>query len=124
EHPPPDGGGLPEVALLLVALLALGLIMGFVVAVNKFSLHGMYRNRLIQAFLGASRPADQRHPNLFTGFDSKDNIFLKELATTSRPLHVVNVALNLVADNRLAWQERKAESFTVSPIAAGTRTLG
>ena len=34
------------------------------------------------------------------------------------------MALNLVADNRLAWQERKAESFTVSPFAAGTRTLG
>jgi len=84
----------------------------------------MYRNRLIQAFLGASRPARERRPNRFTGFDSDDNIFLKELAAAERPIHVVNMALNLVADNRLAWQERKAESFTVSPLAAGGRTLG
>ena len=122
EHP--DGAGLPEILLLLVSLLAGGALMGLVVAVNKFSLQGMYRNRLIRAFLGASRPAAARQPNRFTGFDPKDNIFLKELTVTRRPLHVINMALNLVADNRLAWQERKAESFTVSPLAAGTRTLG
>jgi hypothetical protein len=124
EYAHPDGGGLPELVVLLVTLLAVGLVMGLVVAVNRFSLHGMYRNRLIQAFLGASRPARERQPNLFTGFDSKDNIFLKDLVVTERPIHVINMALNLVADNRLAWQERKAESFTVSPFAAGARALG
>jgi hypothetical protein len=121
-HPP--GGGLPELVLLLVALLLVGLLMGMVVAVNKFSLHGMYRNRLIRAFLGASRAAADRRPNRFTGFDPDDNVFLHQLAVTRRPLHVVNMALNLVADSRLAWQERKAESFTVSPLAAGAQTLG
>jgi hypothetical protein len=34
------------------------------------------------------------------------------------------MALNLVAGKRLAWQERKAESFTVSPLTAGNRSLG
>ena len=124
DYPHAEGAGLPEMALLFVALLALGTIMGLVVAVNKFSLHGMYRNRLIRAFLGASRPAAARNANRFTGFDSKDNVFLNELSAIPRPIHVINMALNLVADNRLAWQERKAESFTVSPFAAGTRTLG
>jgi hypothetical protein len=120
----PDGAGLPEMILLLVALLLTGSVMGLAVAVNKFSLHGMYRNRLIRAFLGASRPAASRRPNRFTGFDARDNLYLKDLVVTHRPLHIVNMALNLVADNRLAWQERKAESFTVSPLAAGTPSLG
>ncbi|HEX7138836.1 MAG TPA: patatin-like phospholipase family protein [Vicinamibacterales bacterium] len=124
EYRHPEGAGLPEMILLFVTLLVGGAVMGLVVAVNKFSLHGMYRNRLIRAFLGASRTAASRNPNRFTGFDSKDNVYLKELAAIRRPIHIVNMALNLVADNRLAWQERKAESFTVSPLAAGTRTLG
>lgn len=125
EYPHPEGAGLPEIGVLIAALLAGGLLMGLFVAVNKFSLHGMYRNRLIRAFLGASRPKNTRHPNRFSGFDPADNVILRELAQGGRrPLHIVNMALNLVADNRLAWQERKAESFTVSPLAAGTSVLG
>ncbi|HEV8431914.1 MAG TPA: patatin-like phospholipase family protein [Thermoanaerobaculia bacterium] len=42
----------------------------------------------------------------------------------SRPLQVVNAALNLVAATNLAWQERKAESFTFSPLHAGSAALG
>jgi patatin-like phospholipase len=124
EYAHPDGAGLPETILLIVLLAAAGFLMGMFVAVNKFSLHGMYRNRLIQAFLGASRPAAARRPNRFTGFDPDDNLYLKDLAARGRPLHVVNMALNLVADNRLAWQERKAESFTVTALAAGNPGLG
>jgi hypothetical protein len=40
-------------------------------------------------------------------------------ASVPRPLHVVNVALNLVDGRRLAWQQRKATSFTVSPLHSG-----
>ena len=37
-----------------------------------------------------------------------------------RPLHIVNIALNLVRSERLAWQQRKAQSFTVSPLHCGS----
>jgi Patatin-like phospholipase len=40
------------------------------------------------------------------------------------PLHIINTALNLVGGDKLAWQERKAESFTISPLHAGNRWLG
>ena len=33
--------------------------------------------------------------------------------------HVVHIALNVVSTKRLAWQERKAKSFTVSPRHCG-----
>jgi hypothetical protein len=124
QYAHPGGGGLPEIVLLLALFALIGFVMGLVVAVNKFSLHGMYRSRLIRAFLGASRPAAHRHPNRFTGFDPRDNVYMHELATTRRPLHIVNMTLNLVANTRLAWQERKAESFTASPLAAGAGALG
>jgi hypothetical protein len=35
------------------------------------------------------------------------------------PLHLINITLNVVASKNLAWQERKAESFSVTPLAAG-----
>jgi hypothetical protein len=124
QYDHPTGGGLPETTLLLVLFTLVGLLMGLVIAVNKFSLHGMYRNRLIRAFLGAARPATSRRPNLFTGFDPRDNVYLQEMAITARPLHVINMALNLVAGKKLAWQERKAASFTVTPLMAGNATLG
>jgi hypothetical protein len=41
-----------------------------------------------------------------------------------RLLHVINIALNLVQGDKLAWQERKAETFTVSPLHSGNLWLG
>ncbi len=41
-----------------------------------------------------------------------------------RPFHVINVALNVVSSARLAWQERKAEPFTISPLHCGCSCLG
>jgi len=36
-----------------------------------------------------------------------------------KPLHVVNMALNLVETRNLAWQQRKAASFTATPLHCG-----
>src|SRR5437764_1355504 len=41
-----------------------------------------------------------------------------------RPFHVVNLTLNLVAGKRLTWQQRKAQSFTVTPLHCGNYCLG
>jgi len=240
--------------LIVIGLLALGLFCARFINLNKFSMHALYRNRLIRGYLGASR---QRNPNLFTGFDADDNLqmynlrsrpvagappltdvnladapalllklrdqsnwlsariwplcgncaalaigahddraitaaILADLNTlvvdgcthanlaaagylcdprtdssklsrgvldrvappqgptssgdptsidrnrhllehvyaghvlpgAQRPLHVVNIALNLVGGDQLAWQERKAESFTVSALHCGNHSLG
>ena len=112
------------VLLLGGAFLGFGLVAGHFVPVNQFSLHGMYRERLIRAFLGASRPSDARRPNPFTGFDSDDDIPLSELAAIERPALVVNMTLNCVADAALGRLHRKAESFTASPLFVGSASLG
>jgi hypothetical protein len=122
-------------AILIVAGGLIGFSIGTALFVdtNKFSLHAMYRARLIRAFLGASRPAGERDPNRFTGFDDADNLPMRDLWPApgsapsppgGRPLHVVNVALNLVGGSKLAWQERKAESFTFSPLHCGSHSHG
>jgi hypothetical protein len=209
----------PALGIALLAAIVLSIIAGGLLDVNTYSMHSMYRNRLIRAYLGASRWI--RRPDPFTGFDPQDNLqvhqlrpdylwassfedfdrFLvalpssklwpilpgrvrtqisdylaipteakeqerenlypvvfgtinqsmrtfdletaqpaEETAETLRrnrayikdtfaflkppprrpPLHIFNIALNLVAGDNLAWQQRKAESFTVSPLHSGS----
>jgi len=117
-----------EVAALFASLAA---ALSLVININKFSLHSIYRNRLIRAYLGASRLAEyhqKRRPNLFTGFDPDDNVELHQLATdhsaVRKPFHVLNIAINLVRGENLAWQQRKAQSFTASPLFCGSWNLG
>ncbi|MEK6321256.1 MAG: patatin-like phospholipase family protein [Acidobacteriota bacterium] len=227
-------------ALIALVLLTIGLVMSVRININKFSLHSMYRNRIIRAYLGASR--EKRTPNPFTGFDPDDNLPIHQLRSellhagsltdptslmaklkdpanpvsqylkpriddirkaskplqpdqnenalspealtlalnevldgpsiyeekrfagvsldaetrtllgqkptgsrlvvlnrllleqayqaeitsfrSYKPLHVVNMALNLVAGENLAWQQRKAESFTSSPLHSGCYCIG
>jgi len=113
------------VIMLVCAAVALG--GSWVMGINTFSLHGMYGNRLVRAYLGASTSRRNLHP--FTGFDPDDNVGMSELwpadaSAPSGPLHVLNLALNLVKADRLEWQQRKAESFTVSPLHAGSPHVG
>ena len=105
------------------AALVIALVLNGFVNVNTFSLHAMYRSRLIRSYLGASNP--RRRPNPFTNFDPGDNFPMKEApADSSAPLHIVNIALNVVATKKLAWQQRKAESFTVSALHSGSFRVG
>jgi hypothetical protein len=98
------------------------------IQVNRFSLNGFYRNRLSRAFLGAARSG--RTPDPFTGLDAADNVRLYQLspraggAGTAAVLYpIVNIALNVTASEKLAWQERKAEPFIFSPGFSGSAML-
>jgi hypothetical protein len=116
------------VVAVTLGLLLVALVASVFININKFSLHAMYRNRLIRAYLGASRL--QRTPNPFTGFDPEDNIQMHTLrppqpgAKPPKPMLVTNMALNLVEGQNLAWQQRKADTFTVSPLHCGNMRLG
>jgi Patatin-like phospholipase len=110
---------------------AIGTIASKNVNINRFSLHAVYRNRLVRCYLGASR--QKRNPDHFTGFDERDNPCAHTLwppkPTAAGPntfglFHLVNIALNVVETKRLAWQERKAEPFTVSPLHCGSADKG
>lgn len=131
-----------------VSLTLLAAVLGRLISTNSFSLQYMWRNRIIRACLGASRRQGTRRPNLFTGFDTYDNLLMHELRAQpigveppprcqGRPdddhpfepkphklFHVLNLALNLTGGKKLQWQDRRAESFTVSALHAGSYWLG
>jgi hypothetical protein len=117
----PVGAGIGEVMILGASYLVLGLGMGAFVPANRFSLHGMYRDRLIRTFLGASR--EDRDPNPFTGFDGGDDLRVHDLADV-RPLHVINATLNVVSSADVGQPEQQAQSFTFSPLYVGNREVG
>lgn len=171
--------------LMLGLFLGTSLLLGIAVHVNRYSLHAMYRDRLIRTFLAATRrrrPVPQpilasmagppaqppglvrrliervipvssdppvevwqftgRRADRFTDFDRHDNPLLQWLLPTRRggsglygfgeasagfvraPLLVVNCALNMVGESDNAVQERKAASFTFTPLHAGCPRLG
>jgi hypothetical protein len=116
----------PGRLLVLIALILVtaGWIFGRVINTNKFSLHYYWRNRMMRAYLGVSRHTEEREEtrNKFTDFDLKDDLQMYE--AKQKPLHVVNVALNLAGGNKLEWQDRKAESFSISPLHSGSSWFG
>ena len=121
--------------IVAAAAAVIALLTSFFVDINRFSMHGVYRNRLIRTFLGASH--HPRQANELTDFDRNDDLGLAKIwpgtgqmepapAETPGPrppMLVVNMALNVVGSSQLAWQERKAVSFTATPLAVGTGDL-
>lgn len=99
------------------------LFLAWRVDLNQFSMNLFYQNRLVRCYLGASHK--KRKPNPFTGFDPEDDLKLSLLRSSnnySGPFPIINTALNLVKGQNLAWQERKAESFVVTPLRCGFDT--
>ncbi|MEK6375008.1 MAG: patatin-like phospholipase family protein [Acidobacteriota bacterium] len=109
-------------AVLVLAAILFAILASWLIGVNRFSMHALYRDRIIRGYLAASNT--DRKENPFTGFDPNDNIPIKDLQSLQRPIHVVNMCLNLTSGEDLAWQERKAESFTASPLHCGSLNLG
>jgi hypothetical protein len=122
---------------LAAGLIVLLAIFSKSIKVNRFSLNGLYRNRLDRGFLGAARV--KRLPDPFTGFNSEDNVRMNwlvpglapgQLPPTGDPeldarrlYPVINVTLNATESENLAWQERKATSFVFTPLYSGGSTL-
>jgi Patatin-like phospholipase len=110
-------------AIACVASFLFALTASWFINVNRFSLHAVYRNRLTRGFLGSARRV-RPEADRFTGFDLEDNLLMAGLWPPPNGgsrclLPIVNATLNLVATTNLAWQERKAESFSFSPLACG-----
>ncbi|MDL2358170.1 MAG: hypothetical protein QFF03_23210, partial [Pseudomonadota bacterium] len=106
----------------LLATLLIGALLAWRVDINRFSLHMMYRNRLVRTYLGAS--SIDRHAHPFTGFDEQDDIdfsavLQKKDGKIQRPHHIINCALNMVHGRQLAWQTRKAAGFAFTPAFCG-----
>jgi hypothetical protein len=114
-----------RLCLLITVLLALiTCALSWRVGVNEFSLHYFYRNRLIRAYMGATRRRSDREEtaNSFTDFDTNDDILLASMRSANGyigPYPIINTALNATVVSALDRQDRKAESFMFSPLFCG-----
>lgn len=113
------------VSLGCILFLMAAIVLSLRVDINEFSVHYLYRNRLIRCYLGASRP--ERYAQPFTGFSDRDNFPLASLKIPeefpqpkdARPFLIVNTSLNVVGGKELALQSRKARSFAFTPLYGG-----
>ncbi|MFK8028809.1 MAG: patatin-like phospholipase family protein [Gammaproteobacteria bacterium] len=103
--------------LALMVSLAAFVFITFGLDINIFSAHAMYKNRLTRAYLGASL-VKGRHEHPFTGFSSADDVPLQNLSK-QRPIHIVNTTVNMTGGDDLAWQTRRAASFSFTPNFVG-----
>jgi predicted acylesterase/phospholipase RssA len=121
-----------EISVPLLGLIFFGaaVFVSWRVDINEFSIHYLYRNRLVRCYLGAT--VAKRNAQPFTGFSEADNFPLGDLKIPAgsidpkdgRPLPILNTSLNVVRGKELALQTRKARSFALTPIHGGfTRPL-
>jgi hypothetical protein len=107
-----------SIVTVIGVALAIWLLPAALVDIGEFSLHAIYRNRLVRAYLGAAR-AEHRNPDPVGDFDPEDDFPIAELAR-QRPYPLINTAINLSeASVQLDWQDRKAASFVFGPSVCG-----
>ena len=139
-----EGNWLSLIATAVLAFLA-SLFLSWRVDINVFSFHTFYRNRIERCYMGASNLTRRPHP--LTGLDPTDTPKLGDLVLglredvspevkeqvvrsapgegpdapcpAQRPIPLINTALNLTSARNLAWQERKAASFSFTPMFCG-----
>ena len=120
-----DGDDSPFVLLFLIVTLGgIAYWLACRLGVNEFSMHHFYRNRLVRAYLGATRRSAERSKtaNSFTQFDRNDDEKLSSFTVKngySGPYPIINTALNASQDAELDRQDRQAESFIFSPLYCG-----
>lgn len=118
----------PGVSSIMVAALYVAVTMALSsrIDVNAFSMHNFYRAQLVRAFLAASR--GDREADNFIGFSRSDDMPLTDFSYHTKgerhdqydgPIPIYNCSLNLAGTNRLALQERKADSFMFTPYHFG-----
>src|SRR5262245_13067443 len=106
---------------ILLILGVIGLVMGLFINVNKFSLHAAYRDRLVRAYLGASRSSNERRPNPFTGLDQQDNLQMHDLI---RPVFSRDNFVNLdYLVKGIAHPETHIQRYIHSSLSQRTRDL-
>ncbi len=139
--------GLVRTAVSVGLLGALVLLIDRFVNINRFSLHSIYRNRLVRAFLGTSRhavddarecPAEERaqfrarRPSPYQDVDADDNPRLKWLKLRDDapegsgwlPVSLFNASLNSTWLITQPGRPPKAFPFSFSPFFVGSPETG
>lgn len=111
-----------EPGMWLGAWIGAWLVIAFALSINpsEFGLHRLYRDRLTRAYLGASQPAAYENGvfragmNRYTDLRREDDIWLSDLASSVKPLHLVCCAANNLSGDQLSTLGRGARSAVLS----------
>ncbi len=139
--------------VLILMAIASSVFLSWIVSINRYSLHSLYRDALARTFLGASRPsprsrnrvppmgcdpAEERQfqSRTATGsanIDSDDSPLLKWMLPNRRltnqpthrcPLLILNACLNAIANREQSGSLSREHSFTFSSLHVGSATTG
>lgn len=109
-----------ELDLVADPLFAIALAASFVMAcwcdINAVSMHGYYRGRLAEAFLPCTVGGQKVDPALF----AVDSIG----PSGGAPLPLINTTLNTISARSRQSSARGGESFTLTPVYAGSAATG
>ena len=117
------GGAVAEwliIATVIAASLVAALLLARRVDINEFSMHLFYRVRLARAYLGASLGNRSMTAQPFTGFNSGDDIYLKNIQSgDGGPYPIINTTVNYSKGDEMATQMRGGGSFVFTPKYCG-----
>lgn len=113
-------GSVGNWALALVsASLMVSVLIGLFGNINHVSMHRYYRDRLLEAYM--ARPdvvgADKNHV-------AADHFYLRDIAQTSAPYHIINTNMNTIASTDAKLRIRGGDNFIFSPLFCGSRATG
>lgn len=113
-------GSVGNWALALVsASLLVSALIGLFGNINHMSMHRYYRDRLLEAYM--ARPdvagADKNHV-------AADRFYLRDIAQTSAPYHIINTNMNTIASTDAKLRIRGGDNFMFSPLFCGSRATG
>lgn len=109
---------------LYLGIVAL-LILAHLVNTNQFSLHRMYRDRLMEAFMPSMESVDS---NNWGPAKEADGAMLHDMCSRDgkvlRPYHLLNSNVVLIDSPMACYEGRGGDSFMLSPLYCGSDASG
>ena len=103
-----------------LVLIGMTLVIGFIVNINYFGLHRMYRSRLMETFLPNK---DATNQNKWQPATEADDAMLADMCSNNRrrPYHLINTFANLEDSPQAHIRGRGGDSFLLSPLYCGSK---
>jgi hypothetical protein len=107
----------------VVALVLTGLGLGWAVNINQFSLHRMYRDRLMETFTPDLKSVQENRWGMAT---EADKALLENMCQppNRRPYHLINANLVLSDSETAKYRGRGGDNFLLSPLYCGSDATG
>ncbi|WP_199609716.1 patatin-like phospholipase family protein [Flocculibacter collagenilyticus] len=106
--------------------LGFSLVVGLLVNLNNVSLHRMYRDRLMEAFMPQAEPlkANSAEENMYRWRPATDANKFKLSDIKTKPYHIVNTTLVLTNSKNAKYRGRGGDNFILSPKRCGSNATG